>query len=296
VFQAGRFGNNLFQLAAALSFQDQIQFKDLKRNHIKILWHGYNPEIEKICKLFGIPVQFKRNRLIELLIAGPVSLQDRNIFVRAIYSLWWKFEKFNKTEICTTDEFLGTRDFKKNRFVLNGYFHNYSSATALINKFTNVNMLLLSCSDELKGEIESLKVKYIGVHLRFGDYLSSENRKSLGELGVDYYSKGVKMLCPSDEPHQLLIFSDDPSAAHLKLSSLKNCELKFAKDYCENSFDEFVLLSLLNRKILSNSTFSWWAGYFSNGSSQVVAPNPLSLEQMRGFANSPRFTYVSNKY
>jgi hypothetical protein len=93
-----------------------------------------------------------------------------------------------------------------------------------------------------------------------------------------------------------MIFSDDTVAAALKLSKQTNLDVELAENYCENLFEEFVLLALMNKKILSNSTFSWWAGYFSQDDSQIVAPDPLSLEQIQGRAMSPRFIYLKNEY
>jgi hypothetical protein len=168
--------------------------------------------------------------------------------------------------------------------------------SALINKCENLESFNLFLSDKLKNQISSLKSNFIGVHLRFGDYLLPANREALGEINELYYEKAINLLSPSSAKTQILIFSDDASAALLKLSNQTNLEVELAKNYCENSFEEFVLLTLMEKKILSNSTFSWWAGYFSQSKCQVVAPDPLSLEQIQGGAMSPRFTYLKNDY
>ena len=82
----------------------------------------------------------------------------------------------------------------------------------------------------------------------------------------------------------------------VKLNKQSNLEFELARDYCKNSFEEFILLTTMDRKILSNSTFSWWAGYLSQGTNIIMAPEPLSLEQINGKAKSPSFTYLNNQY
>lgn len=296
VFQAGRFGNQLFQLAAAVSLLDKFKPAYATKSSPRIYWYGASPEIEKICSILQLPIEFRRNLIIERLISGPTSLSNRRLHVRTLYSLWWRFQKIGKESINSSEGILNNENSSSKKFLLSGYFHDFSIASALISKCENLESFNVFLSDKLKSQIPSLKSNFIGVHLRFGDYLLPANREALGELNEHYYEKALNLLSPSSVKIQILIFSDDTSTALLKLSRQKNIEVELAQNYCSNLFEEFVLLALMNKKILSNSTFSWWAGYFSQNASQTVAPDPMSLEQIQGQAMSPRFTYLKNEY
>ena len=296
VFQAGRFGNQLFQLAAAVTLLEKLKSDLDPPRSPRIYWYGDSPEIDKICTLLKVPIEFRRNRIIERLISGPTLLSNRSLITKTLYSLWWRFQKIGKELIVSSDEILSQKNTSSKKFILSGYFHDFSFVSTLIGKCENIESLNSFVSDRLKRQFPSLNSKFIGVHLRNGDYLLPANRKALGELNEQYYKKAIKLLSPNSAKTPILIFSDDTVAAILKLSKQKNLEVELAENYCENLFEEFVLLALMNKKILSNSTFSWWAGYFSQNDSQVVALDPLSLEQIQGLAMSPRFTYLKNDY
>jgi hypothetical protein len=296
VFQAGRFGNQLFQLAAAVTLVEKLKSDLDPPRSSRIYWYGDSPEIDKICTVLKVPIEFRRNRIIERLISGPTLLSNRSLITRTLYSLWWRFQKIGKELINSSDEILNKKKSSSKKFLLSGYFHDFSLASTLIGKSENIESLNTFLSDRLKSQFPSLNSNFIGVHLRNGDYLLPANRKALGELNEQYYKKAINLLSPNSAKTPIMIFSDDTVAAALKLSKQTNLDVELAENYCENLFEEFVLLALMNKKILSNSTFSWWAGYFSQDDSQIVAPDPLSLEQIQGRAMSPRFIYLKNEY
>jgi hypothetical protein len=137
---------------------------------------------------------------------------------------------------------------------------------------------------------------YVGIHLRFGDYLSIENKRLLGELSVDFYKNSLDFFRIKNENLKVIVFTDDAEAASLKMKTIPNLTLTYAKDYCGGIYEEFCLLTYLPHKIISNSTFSWWAGYLSHTDATVIAPDPMSLEQLNGNACSPRFKLLPAKY
>jgi len=294
VFSAGRFGNQLFQLAAALTVFDNLKYRNDCKSSPSMYWYGFSPEIEKICKILAVPIEFRRNSVIERLIAGPKLLSGRSFWVRATYGLWWRFKKLGANVFSSTEECLDFRNIKKYKIVLTGYFHDYRIAQTLINRCKDAELIGKLLLDLQISHQEILRDDFIGVHLRFGDYLLPDNKNALGEIGFEYFNRAIELLTSTNQ--KILIFSDDPSAAEAKLSDREGLELEFAKDYCDDFFQEFILLCFMNRKILSNSTFSWWAGYFSQDNCEIVAPDPLSLEQIQGLAKSPNFIYLKNAY
>ena len=122
-------------------------------------------------------------------------------------------------------------------------------------------------------EIEqSLGENYIGVHLRRGDYLIPHYADYHGMISEEYMAKVLsssRMLDFIDLPK--VLFTDSPEY-------LSN-DFKMIFDFIVNPqsdvhpFQHMQALSSSKILILSNSSFSWWAGYFaSKNSSQVIAP------------------------
>jgi hypothetical protein len=238
VYQAGRFGNQLFQLAAALTIYDNLKLHhDSKISH-KIYWHGVSPEIEKIGRVLAVPIKFRRNVIIERLIAGPKLLSERSFVVRAIYSIWWRWQRVGAHTIYSDENILNEKEYDTKKILLSGYFHNYRIARSLIDRCENVKLADEFFTDLKLVQLSILKDEFIAVHLRFGDYLVPGNKIALGELGSDYYGRAIDLFS-SFNKNQILIFSDDPVAAKEKLSYRDDLEIKFAKDFCDNFFEEF---------------------------------------------------------
>jgi hypothetical protein len=259
-----------------------------------LVWHGKDSNVLGFLSTLPVRVVYRDDFLIERLIAGEIPLSQRSLMVRAIYSLWWKTQRFRKILVHENID-VAKFSFAKRNFLVAGYFHDYPHVPSIIEVATK----WLESRDSIVDEIAMDRLfleDCIGVHLRFGDYLSVENRKNLGELSQRYYAEALSRFRSSDSKLKIIVFTDNVDAASVKLSSIPNIEITFASDYCNGPYEEFCLLTSLSAKILSNSTFSWWAGYLSNGRDVVISPLPMSLEQIGGLACSPNFTYVETEY
>jgi len=81
---------------------------------------------------------------------------------------------------------------------------------------------------------------------------------------------------------EFFVFSDDIESVKESLElhrvdSLSDIRLHFVsgglKSNVTSSLDEFILMTLFSRLIISNSTFSWWAAYLSASQNKtVIAP------------------------
>jgi hypothetical protein len=115
------------------------------------------------------------------------------------------------------------------------------------------------------------KEQPIGLHLRLGDYQNLEN--IYGRLTSKYFEKALLELSHKQD---LWIFSDEPDKAKNILGK------KFQNSYFVPShassrpLEALILLSKMKRKVLSNSTFSWWAAYLGHPKQvKTIFPRPM---------------------
>ena len=123
--------------------------------------------------------------------------------------------------------------------------------------------------DELKAAI--IEVEPIAIHVRRGDYRTYRN--SFGLLDPFYFEKGVEILLKKYGERQVWLFSDEPAAVAQEFEKSNICISKIIQPGEINSAETLKLMSLAYAQIISNSTFSWWAGALSK-SQRVVFPDP----------------------
>ena len=295
VHPAGQFGNQLFQLAAALYIAEKCRNDESQQGkQIEIIWHGRDEAFRKFAAFLPIKISYPRDLFIKKLLSGSKLLKDRGLIPRLLYKIWWRVQISNGT-LCASTEELSRLRSDMNKYVLAGYFHSFLNASVLVRHSSNWRDSTGNTAEKSMSALPKVG-DFVGIHLRFGDYLTAENRKVLGELPVSYYDKAINLMRDGQGFCNLVIFTDDLNAARAKLSVIPNITLYFANDLCSGAYEEFILLTFLNRKIISNSTFSWWAGYLSNSDAEVIAPLPMSLEQNDGSSKSPNFTFVETTY
>lgn len=105
------------------------------------------------------------------------------------------------------------------------------------------------------------------IHIRRGDYV--EKKKYL-ICTDEYYKKAVK--CCQDEINEkvtFFVFSEDVFyAKSLQLAE----ENIYYMDLNNPDYEELRLMYNCKHFIISNSTFSWWAQYLSQGNGIVISP------------------------
>jgi hypothetical protein len=94
----------------------------------------------------------------------------------------------------------------------------------------------------------------VGIHYRRGDYVGNPNYVQLDDW---YYIMAFKMLYIYGKP---IVYRSDDAAAIMD---------SFGQT-CGTEIEDFIALAECKEHITSNSTFSWWAAYLSNG--KVIAP------------------------
>jgi len=161
---------------------------------------------------------------------------------------------------------------------------------ARINSYCSHQDYFSDYAEEIIGQINSLVApssfyythlqrlaveKPIGLHYRLGDYRNLQH--IYGSLTAQYFESGLLTLGERYEGSKVWVFSDEPLVAREKLGLRFKDAYYVPNDSSSRPLESLLLLSKLTRKILSNSTFSWWAAYLGH-STQVatIFPRPLS--------------------
>ncbi|MDH5674583.1 MAG: alpha-1,2-fucosyltransferase [Myxococcales bacterium] len=146
---------------------------------------------------------------------------------------------------------------------LDGYWQNerYFEDQALqVRKDFELNIPLSERSLRFAEEIANSSS--IGIHIRRGDYVSSQKTQDFhGVCGADYYHRALELvLGTTTEPH-LFVFSDDPTWA--RTLNFGHRTTIVSSHEPSRDFEELWLLSRCNHHVISNSSFSWWAAWLA---------------------------------
>jgi hypothetical protein len=109
-----------------------------------------------------------------------------------------------------------------------------------------------------------------GLHLRLGDYKES---KTHHHLDVSYYIKAIKR-AQNLGATRVTVFSDNIQQAREMLSSeeIVGIQILFFGSDPNSPWTDLRAMAACQGLILSNSTFSWWAGFLS-ASQNVIVPS-----------------------
>lgn len=180
------------------------------------------------------------------------------------YSLFSKLSEIKKKTSSFTDiyekEFrYNPIQLKKNiSYHIHGYFQSWKyfwDYREEIKKNLYINPTIFQRCKEI---VKNFKKETLALHIRMGDYnLLSEIHPM---ITIEYIKKSLSYY--DLEKYQLLLFSDDTENA-LKLIKPLNLNIKNVNDIFKNDEEQFILLSLTNIRICSNSSFSLMSCYFN---------------------------------
>ena len=103
----------------------------------------------------------------------------------------------------------------------------------------------------------------VAIHVRRGDYINNSLHAVCSD---EYYLDAIKEIKTKLTDCTFFVFSDDIDYCK---SLFKNETIKFVEGV-KTDTDDFQLMSLCNHKIISNSSFSWWATYLNQDDNQIV--------------------------
>jgi len=295
VFLTGGLGNQLFQLAAAISRNPEEKIllsteigipRRNKKNNPEIVEYLLNSNISFIkgesysgfmSKVFGYNIRSSKY---------PTALESHQIsqtIVRFITSLMFSIRYKLIGQVITENNF--TREWKytlfKNKFLI-GYFQNakwIEGSREILLSLLNLCNPSIVFSEIKKTETENILV----IHIRRGDY---RNEVNFGLIHSNYYLNAFKYLEGRVKISQIWLFSDEPSEALSLLRPLIPViyPIKLIPNETLSSAETLQLMRCGTNFIIGNSTFGWWGAFMSNYPLPVVvAPNPWFKTQ--GFAN-----------
>jgi len=173
-----------------------------------------------------------------------------------------KLVRFYKSPVVGFDRYL--LNLRK-PLTLNGYFQTYEYVSRITDSRKNTPLFKLKSVGSAYLELEKriLNLKPVVLHIRRGDYLDSRNIHSIGALSDDYFM-GILKTYGTERP--VWVFSNDSNLANFSMFP----NLEFISTGALTDLEELMLMSKAEDIVISNSTFSWWSGYLSEGS--VTAP------------------------
>ena len=276
VIIAGGLGNQLFQIASALSTTDEVVHVVTCIGHPRR--HAGKLEVASLD--FQGRVQFtkckKRHYLSPVAFRAMLSLAttkrdipNKSLYRKVIVLFAGTIFSVHLRTLVYPRISLGVgydpkfREAKGNLFI--GYFQSHRISSS-------VRELLVNALDkiELKQSRDKESSSDALIHVRLGDYKSEP---TFGVLSSKYFSSALQLLEMEAPVYGISVFSDEPEIA------LKVIPSNFVdRVTVEENAEESPLITLCRMRgyknyILANSTFSWWAAYTSEAKN-IFVPEP----------------------
>lgn len=287
VYPTGRLGNQLYFASMALALRKILDSQSVENKiifysseHTKALELLFNFKADRVKKT---PLLFK--------LIGKKSMRDANYVIRGMHKA-----TLIKRQLFASEVFLFSDLQKKltTRINISRSQHEYAF-------FKSIKVDLIANKQKYKSktyasngfQIENFD-SAVALHMRFGDFLEPSVANQYGNLDTKYYSKAIEILA-DNEPIQeieIQLFSDDIDKSKKLLAQIGCVNVKTLETEDLKPEEELLIMSQYTRIIISNSTFSWWAGYLAENNATVIAPNPLMKNAASELSRSPNWTYI----
>jgi hypothetical protein len=288
IFLTGGLGNQLFQMAAALSLGQKTEIVlDVSSGNPRNGSH----EIADMFSIFSgaeVSTEKKKKNALSTKIGGyvlrsasePRGIEKKKFYqvaVRLVASIYFSILYFEFIAV-KANVGVGYSEVKissrLNTFLF-GYFQSFRWADFdFVREFMN-SFQVQNPSSKFNGLLAEMRtVQPVIMHIRRGDYAFEPN---FGVLSQSYYENGLEHLRKLGIKQEVWVFTDDPDWAR-SLTRSKNWadeKIKLVDDSELSTGEVFDLMRSGSGYVIANSSFSWWAAYLSrvNGAC-VVAPQP----------------------
>ena len=180
------------------------------------------------------------------------------------------------------DEFLVQKIIRKSHFrnvKINGYFQSLSYFSNYLPEF---NALLIKRIEMSKPLIKEINIKArlkntLGIHIRRGNKTKKSNIQIYGSRSLEEIIENINNVLKTYDYDSILICGDDSDyLENLKENLNFNGEIFLSKEILKQTCEitDFYLLTLVRDLMITNSTYSLWAGYLKNNG-KIFFPKPF---------------------
>lgn len=209
-------------------------------------------------------------------------LKVPNLFMRRI--LWkilrtWRFK--TNAEKYFVSHFIGFDNDLENMSLegkyLSGYFQSARYFQKLEAEIPNIKNVKPNEPSEWFTRIqdEILEKRPIVLHVRRGDYM--KHADTYGLLSEEYFVNAltqIRQQIPDSKDSEVWVFTDSFDIVKYGMPKLVSNEVNVLEVPIEILDSEVLIaMSLSDKIVISNSTFSWWAATLNTDKLMVVAPS-----------------------
>jgi len=224
-------------------------------------------------QLFGLSEAFRIHKKLSKKIVIDISEIILNGFP---IPTWTTIVEYDWAEIVHNSSY---SIFKKNVEVINlGFYQLEEYSDSKFFQGFSVKYNDICESGLFKKGIFPFEVKkectnptYSVISFRYGDYIKNPH---LGILSTKYYKNAFRRLKELNIDDPLYLFSDDLQKARSELNNFAT-NLVYSQLPDSTDLENLYIMSKGYTHIMANSTFSFWAAFFSNG--QSFYPDPFYI-------------------
>lgn len=153
---------------------------------------------------------------------------------------------------------------------LYGYFQSYRYIENIKSQILNLPNLHVAFSRDFRVlEDEFAHENFIAVHVRRGDYLGKENYHGL--TSEKYFYLAMLSVLNINADAQFVVFSD---SIELARKTFPYAVKYVSGENLSKPSENLILMSRMGGIIGSNSSLSWWAGFFNQRTEVNCFPDP----------------------
>jgi hypothetical protein len=262
---AGGLGNQLFQLAAAsrlASVDPQIQIAPLTA-----ALGGYSqPRIPDALKLLT------SNGLVREL-QGWQAQAMQALAIRLRAGRWLPVLGFNDRNF----DPVAPQRMSAAACIMDGYFQHGWTEDLL-----RAAMAAFTFSYPMQNPLDAASSNECVIHIRGGDLLRSAPHAVLDE---SYYRRAVELARAAGWSHFAVVTDDVSHATEVIDDIRKTLAIQSIRliEPTSDSLSHFAILCAARARVIGNSTFGWWAGFFGSRQSMTWSPTRMLRARPRDF-------------
>lgn len=254
----GGVGNQLFQYAFGQYMSDVLK----QEIYYDIGSFGHSDKLRKFelghllhdIVLYDTPKYFfsRYRGVVGKALASLFEFYPGNMIVREREMGKWNFSSCNSSKIYFQGYW---QEVKYAEFILKKGLLNFDLRIMPIQLLNYYNSIIVNPNS-------------VSIHVRRGDYFSSNNIKIYGVCDKIYYEKAINEIVKINPQSYFYIFSDDLQWVKRNLNI--RSEVTLIRNYDVSQYWYIFLMSKCKYNIISNSTFSWWGAFLNDNDSKIV--------------------------